>query len=348
MSELLQQPPFAGRDDALLLREMNALTQWHLQGCPEYRAVWPEWQAADSLAALPFLHVGLFKQHAWRTAGSGIVHQRLLKSSSTSNAGASQIVLDERSSALQAQSSAAILRDLLGDAQRPLLILDSASSLRQRGEVSARVTAAMSLHPLASEVNFLLAGSDAVESLNWTKLVEVCSRHRELLVYGFTWMLWLAWAKGEIPANAREALERTRVHFVHSGGWKKLDSLSVDRAQFDTALLATVGSGSAVLDFYGLVEQVGVIYPLCQAGFRHVPRWAAVLVREPWTLAPLTGTSGLLQLMNGLAWGAPYHNVLSEDLGTLVEGPCPCGRLGQRFHLIGRVPKAEVRGCANV
>jgi len=56
----------------------------------------------------------------------------------------------------------------------------------------------------------------------------------------------------------------------------------------------------------------------------------------------------VLQLMNTLAFGAPYHNVLTEDLGRVIEGPCQCGRSGQRFELSGRIPRTEVRGCANV
>jgi Acyl-protein synthetase, LuxE len=56
----------------------------------------------------------------------------------------------------------------------------------------------------------------------------------------------------------------------------------------------------------------------------------------------------MLQLLNVLAHGAPYHSVLTEDLGRLAEGQCPCGRPGRRFQLLGRVPKAELRGCANV
>ena len=56
----------------------------------------------------------------------------------------------------------------------------------------------------------------------------------------------------------------------------------------------------------------------------------------------------MLQLLNVLALGAPYHSVLSEDIGRLVEGQCPCGRGGRTFVLEGRVPKAELRGGADV
>jgi hypothetical protein len=52
--------------------------------------------------------------------------------------------------------------------------------------------------------------------------------------------------------------------------------------------------------------------------------------------------------MNVLAYGAPYHNILTEDLGQIELGSCPCGREGKRFTLLGRLPNADVRGCANV
>ena len=348
MSALLDLPPFAARDDARFLEEMNALSAWHLAGCADYRAVWPRWQNAARLDELPFLHAGIFKQQVWRTDGEGIAHQRTLKSSSTTQTGASMIALDERSSALQAQSSAAILRELLGAEARPLVILDHARSLQQRGEVSARIAAAMSLRPLATEMHFLLGEPDNAASLLWQRLGDLCAQHPRLIVYGFTWMLWTAWAQGDVPPEVRAQLAKTQVHFVHSGGWKKLEAARVDRAQFDRALLATVAPDSAVLDFYGLVEQVGIIFPLCREGFRHVPRWAAALVRDPWTLDPLDDAPGMLQLLNCLAHGAPYHSVLTEDLGRLVPGECGCGRAGQRFELLGRIPKSEIRGCANV
>ena len=347
MSRLLEEQPFTERDDATLLREMNELSRWHLEGCEGYRAVWPHFGEAKSFSELPFLHVGVFKHRVWRTSGDGVAHQRTLKSSSTSGT-SSQIVLDARSGVLQAQSSAAILKNLLGADRRPLLVFDDVKSLQQRGEVSARATAAMSLRPLSTEMHFLLSGSDSAQSLDWAKVRELCAMSPRLLIYGFTWMLWTGWAQGVMPEDVRAALARTQIHFVHSGGWKKLEALKVSREQFDAALLGTVAPGSGVLDFYGLVEQVGIIYPLCEAGYRHVPRWAAVLVRDPWTMQTLAGECGMLQLMNPLAFGAPYHNVLTEDMGRIVEGVCKCGRAGQRFELLGRMPKAELRGCANV
>jgi hypothetical protein len=243
-------------------------------------------------------------------------------------------------------SSEAILTDFIGADRTPLLILDHAASLRQR-DVSARVAAALSLRPFATELVFLLAASGRPESVRWDVVRDLASTHAHLRVYGFTSILWQAWGR-LVPAEVRSALRATRIDFVHSGGWKTLEAERVDRTDLDEALLRGLAEGSRVIDYYGLVEQVGMVYPLCEAGFRHVPVWADVIVRDPWTSNPLSTEIGMLQLLNVLAHGAPYHSVLTEDRGRIVAGDCACGRRGKRFALIGRVPKAEMRGCANV
>lgn len=345
MSELLSLPPYGPRDEATFLAEMSALTAHHLRGCAAYQRIWPEWQRADSVAELPWLHVGLFKLLQLRTEAEGLQHQRTLHSSSTSGQGASQVVLDARSARLQGQSSVAILQNFIGSERRPLVVLDSARALRS-AQMSARIAAALSLRPLASDMHFVLDDIQRPEGLHWRQLIDAIQEASGAILYGFTYLLWAAWA--DVPAEVRAVLRTKRLHFVHSGGWKKLESARVDHAAFAARLLADAGPGSAVTDYYGLVEQVGVIYPLCSEGYRHVPVWAEVIVRDPWSLQPLVDHPGQLQLMNPLAWGAPYHNVLTEDMARIVPGACACGRQGARFVLLGRMPKAEVRGCANV
>ncbi len=347
MSLLLQRGPFGQPDPALFLREMNDLTRHHLAGCPEYPRIWPGWAGADQVQDLPFLHVGLFKRLTLVTNRNGIAHGRHLFSSSTSGV-SSRIALDATSSRLQSESTRLILQDFLGSQPRPLLILDSAASLRRRGELSARTAAALSLQPLASGFTFLLEDAEDPSSLNLERLECALQNATELLVYGFSWMLWQAWGASAFPVHLRELLRRRRVCFVHSGGWKRLEALSVDSSTFDAGLLERAGPGSQVVDFYGLVEQVGMVYPLCQEGARHVPVWGDLLIRDSFTLECLEEGEGQIQLLNTIAFGAPYHSVLTEDLGRIIPGPCACGRQGKRFQLLGRIPNVEVRGCANV
>jgi hypothetical protein len=348
VSNLVGRPPYGPRDDEALLRELNALSRHHQKYCPRFARIWPDWSGSGRIEDLPYLHVGLFKRDDFMTDFPGVRRGRTLRSSG-SGGPVSRIALDEESSALQSGSAAAIFGDVLGPHTRPLLVLDRAQSLRERGGVSARLAAAMSLRPLASGIHFLFSGPEPDDRIDWNTVEAVLEGGAtELLVYGFTSILWDAWASRPIPAHLRPRLASTRIAFVHSGGWKRLESRQVDPRTLERELLATSGRGSRILDFYGLVEQVGLVFPLCEHGSRHVPVWADVIVRSAVSLDPLDRDAGLIQLLNVLARGTPSHSVLTEDLGRINPGPCPCGRSGKRFDLLGRVPKAELRGCSNV
>lgn len=345
MSKLLSRAAYDERDDRLLLEECQALVEYHKLHCPQYMSIVGD-QSIESLERVPFLHVGLFK-HLSLVSGLEVGQKgRLLNSSSTSGV-ASSIAMDTRSSELQAESSSKILGNFLGTDKRPLLILDSAKSLRSRN-VSARVAAAMSLRFLASKLSFLLDSASDPTSLRFEELRAALEESEEVVVYGFSWILWQAWAQQKFPDSIASLLKHCRVRFVHSGGWKKLESQRVTRKQLDETCIGKARRDSTVLDYYGLVEQVGVVYPLCEHGYRHVPRWAEIFVRDSYTLESVQDRRGQIQLINTLAWGAPYHSVLTEDMGIVHSDPCPCGRSGKRFSLLGRLPKSEIRGCSNV
>jgi hypothetical protein len=98
------------------------------------------------------------------------------------------------------------------------------------------------------------------------------------------------------------------------------------------------------------VENVGVIYPDCPCGNKHVPVFAEVIVRNPLTLEPVrAGEQGLVQVCSVLPTSFPGFLLLTEDIGEIVNyQDCPCGRRGTCFRFVKRMPKAEVRGCGNV
>jgi hypothetical protein len=348
MSNLLGRNPYGPRDNSVFLAEVNRLTAHHAAWCEPYGRMFGERpRPAANIEDVPYVHVGLFKRMDMITQAPDTKVVRSVLSSSTSGL-SSRVSLDALSSRLQSASVEAILRSFIGSAKRPLLILDSGNSLRRRDDFSARIMAALSLKPFATEVFFLLKDAQDPASFNFAQLECALRQSDDLLVYGFSWMLWLGWAEQVFPETLRNDLTKKIVHFVHSGGWKKLEEIRVEREQFDTRLISTANPASQVVDYYGLVEQMGIIYPLCEYGFRHVPVWGDVLVRDSWTGAVLDGGEGQLQLLNSITYGAPCHSVLTEDMGRLISGPCCCGREGKRFELIGRVPKAEIRGCANV
>jgi hypothetical protein len=105
-----------------------------------------------------------------------------------------------------------------------------------------------------------------------------------------------------------------------------------------------------IIDYYGMVENVGVVYPDCALGYKHVPAFAEVIIRDPLTLAPVeAGQQGLVQVCSVLPTSFPGFLLLTDDMGEIIgHDGCDCGRRGTHFRFLRRVPKVEVRGCGNL
>jgi hypothetical protein len=170
-----------------------------------------------------------------------------------------------------------------------------------------------------------------------------------VLVYGFTYILWKYLVKPLIAEKV--SLEMPKIHVLHSGGWKLLQEEAVDKKSFNDGVARVFGcSVDRVTDFYGMVENVGVIYPDCSEGNKHVPAFADVLVRNPLTLEQVSeGEQGIVQVCSVLPTSFPGNLLLTEDIAEIVSyDGCRCGRRGTCFRFVGRVPKAELRGCGNI
>ncbi len=104
-----------------------------------------------------------------------------------------------------------------------------------------------------------------------------------------------------------------------------------------------------VLDFYGMVEQVGTVLVDCPAGHKHAPAFADVLIRRPYTLAPAgLGEPGIIEVLSALPASYPGQALLTEDQGVMLGvDDCPCGRKGSYFRFVRRIEEAEVRGCGD-
>ena len=119
------------------------------------------------------------------------------------------------------------------------------------------------------------------------------------------------------------------------------------RKQCSTEQLARVFgcSPDRIVDFYGMVESVGVIYPDCSEGNKHGPVFGDVIVRNPLTLEPVAaGEYGIVQVCSVLPTSFPGHLLLTEDRAQVIAyDGCPW-ETGYQFpfcgtHSQGRAPR---------
>jgi hypothetical protein len=304
---------------------------------------------AEDYAELPYLPVSVFKWHDLCAVPPEAV-VRVLTSSATTSGTASRIFLDKSTSFRQSKALSRILMHFLGKHKRPLLVLDAESSNAAGDSLSARGAAIRGLAAFASEVVYALrdVGGELVPDVD--VLNDFAARHgeRDVLIFGFTYMVWI-----NTIARLRERgieLSLPRGVLLHSGGWKRLTELAVDKATFNRGVATTLGvPEKSVLDFYGMVEQVGVIFVDCEAGAKHTPAFAEATLRDVLTLAPVeVGQSGLIEVFSVLPTSYPGQALLTEDVGVLLGfDDCPCGRPGVYFRFRSRVEQAELRGCGD-
>jgi hypothetical protein len=218
--------------------------------------------------------------------------------------------------------------------------------------LGARGAAIQGLQPFANETTYCLGLNDQGDlTLDQDRLREFAKDRQdtELLVYGFTFILWNHLVKPLMAEGICLNLPKARI--LHSGGWKRLQDQAVEKSLFNEQLAQVCGcSPDRVVDFYGMVESVGVIYPDCPEGNKHAPGFGDVIVRDPLTLKPVAaGENGIVEVCSILPTSFPGNLLLTEDVATVIAyDGCPCGRRGISFRFAGRIPKAELRGCGNL
>lgn len=355
LSVLLERGPYGvpqAEKEQLLLERLNQLTSRHRARCVEYARLLAAFPGAEpagvkaheatSLAEVPYLSVGLFKSHRLSSVPEADVFKTLTSSGTTGQA-VSQIVLDRETARLQTLALAKIMSQLLGQQRLPMLIVDTPTVLSDRKRFSARGAGILGMMTFGRQHCYLL---DEEMRLDRPRLSTFLERHgaEPFLIFGFTFMVW-QYLYGEVEEGQ---LDLSQATLVHSGGWKKLSEQAVDRQEFRRCLGRRLGI-QRVHDFYGMVEQVGSVHLEGEDGFLYPPSFADVIVRDvsTWREARL-GEPGVIQVLSALPESYPGHAILTEDLGV-VHGvdDSQCGRFGKRFSVLGRVPRAELRGCSD-
>ncbi len=337
--------------ESLLLAELNALVDHHRAGCPGYRRILDATgyaAPATTLADLPWLPVSLFKTHLLSSVPTSEVF-KIMPSSGTTGQAVSRITLDRQTADLQSRALSQIMRTVLGPRRLPMIVIDSPNVVKDRAMFSARGAGVLGMIQYGRKHYYCL---DDDMRLDAAGLADFAARFagQPILLFGFTFMVWKHFL-AEIRRQ-RVDIDLSQGVLIHSGGWKRLADEAVGNAEFKAALREATGL-RRVHNFYGMVEQVGSVFLEGDDGLLVPPNFADVIVRDPRTWEPAPdGEPGLIEVLSVLPRSYPGHVLLTEDLGVVQPAGAggqhpPDGWHGKRLQVIGRVPKAELRGCSD-
>ncbi len=306
------------------------------------------------LAGIPAIPVHVFKAlgHKLSSVNKDLIKGKL--QSSATNGAPSTILLDKITARRQTRAMARVMVEILGAKRRPFCVLDIDPSSPNRGNLGARLAAVNGYLNFASTSNFFIDadGADAplefleTEFINYINGLE---RNTPIVIFGFTFVLYHTVFLNLKKRNLSLKLPKGS-QVIHIGGWKKLESQKVNKQTFNEVISNVLGiSVESITDIYGFTEQMGLNYPDCKFGWKHLSAYSELLVRNETDLSICpNGTAGLLQFLSPLQHSYPGNVVLTDDIGVAMDGICECGIEGKRFKVIGRAQKAEVRGCGDI
>lgn len=356
LNDLLQQPPYSLQDDEknriLLQIVKNQLDQavnnnHHLANLFSKLRIVPD--KIECLEDVPPLPVQMFKYFDLKTCPEDQV-VKVLRSSGTTTGTTSRVPLSKNTTINQIKALKSILKNYLGDKRRIFLVIDHEGINDPTLEFSARTAGVRGLSIYAKKTFYLMREENGRLILNLPVIEELLSQHQDedVYVFGFTYIIWSTFYKQVQEHNIRFNFKDVKI--FHSGGWKKLKSEQVSKEHFSDRIAQVFGTDrSDVLDFYGMAEQTGIIFVDCKYGHKHVPNFAQVIIRDPYTLKPCDHNElGMIEVLSTLSDSYYSQAILTEDMGyTVGTDDCPCGRKGRYFRFQSRIEKVEIRGCGD-
>jgi acyl-CoA synthetase (AMP-forming)/AMP-acid ligase II len=348
LDDLLTAPAFgptAAERETALGPVLDALTAHHLAASPGYAslvaAAFPGWSPSGRVADVPFVPIGLFKRRDLRSIPDDEVFKFLTSSGTTGEV--SRVALDRATARRQSRALALVMQHVLGTTRRPMLVIDAEAVVRDRRQLSARAAGVVGMMSFGRHHTFAL-DDDMRPRPDVVATFLADHAGQEVLVFGFTYMVW----RHLVQDLDGHDLDLQGATVVHSGGWKGMEAEGVTNDDFTRALRSRFGV-ARVCNFYGMAEQVGSVFVEGGDGLLHPSRFAEVVVRDPdtWEEQPV-GRPGVLQVLSAVPTSYPGHSILTEDLGVVetVDDPS-VEHGGKAFRVLGRVPRAELRGCSD-
>ena len=167
IDRVLSMPPYCQPPDErqaglleILKEELDYACQRHA-GYKNYIQHWPvDYRSAGQVADLPFLPVGILKANPPLSFVGPDEIKRTLTSSATTSQSPSRVVLDSPTARRMTKGVVTIVRDFIGPARRPYLVVDTPGFMGAGSALGARGAAIQGLQPFASETTYCLNLND--------------------------------------------------------------------------------------------------------------------------------------------------------------------------------------------
>ena len=337
------------KKSTIFLKSINKLTLHHYKNCKDYKKIIDNLKfkinSKKKLEDFPMIPVRMFKNFNLKSVSKNKIVKTLV-SSGTSGQNPSRIYLDKENAINQAKALKNIMESVLGKKRLPMLIIDQNPNLTDRLIFNAKSAAIYGFSLFGKNYCYLLNKNGDIDYRSLNNFLKKFSKEK-FFIFGFTSSIYenliCKLSSKLIYKNFQNGI------LLHGGGWKKLENLKINNQQFKQKLFNKTKIKN-IYNYYGMVEQTGSIFIECKkCGYFITSNFSDIIIRDRNFEVAKKGTKGLIQLLSLLPTSYPGHNILTEDIGEIVEEKyCKCGIKGKCFVVHGRAKEAEIRGCSDV
>ncbi len=352
INSLLKLDPFIidkSKRNKIIKNRIQLLTLHHSRFCKKYKKIIKNLKFKikknNKLENFPMLPVRLFKKFDFKSVPETKVVKKLV-SSGTSGQELSKIYLDKKNANNQVKVLGKIMSTILGNKRLPMLIIDKNPRILDRSIFSASVAAIYGFSIFGTNHCYILDKENNIDYESLNNFLDKFSKDK-FFIFGFTNLVYENLIK-KLSVNSIKSNFKNGV-LLHGGGWKKLEKMKISNQKFKKLLLKKIKLKN-IFNYYGLVEQTGSIFIECnKCGYFITSIFSDIFIRDKKLNVVQNGQKGLIQLLSLLPTSYPGHNILTEDVGQIIENDhCKCGFKGKHFLVYGRAEKAEIRGCSDV
>jgi len=352
METLLKFDPFSfdnKKKSKIIKEQIKLLTLHHYKFCKKYKKIIKNLKFniknSNKLEDFPMLPVRLFKKFDLKSVSENKIVKKLI-SSGTSGQERSKIYLDKKNAKNQTKVLGKIVSTILGNKRLPMLIIGQNPKILDRSTFNATAAAIYGFFIFGTNHSYLLDEENNIDYVSLNNFLKKYSKDK-FFIFGFT---------SSVYENLIKKLSNNLLKFnfkngvlLHGGGWKKLEKLKISNEQFKRKLFKKTKLKN-IYNYYGLVEQTGSIFIECnKCGYFITSVFSDIFVRDKKFNIVRNGEKGLIQLLSLLPTSYPGHNILTEDVGEIVDASnCKCGTQVKHFLVHGRAKEAEIRGCSDV
>lgn len=328
-----------------LIKKLDFLNKHHLKKSVEYKkiikSIYPNFSRGQKIENYPMLPVRLFKILELKSIKNKDIY-KIMHSSGTSESGLSKIFLDKKNAKNQIDVLNKVFSCSVFPKRLPMLVI-SRKPLLNSDTFNAQKAAILGFSLFSKKNFYLLDDNNKIDYEEFEKFKKYIKTD-PFFIFGFTSKIYDDFI---LKFKIKDKIFKNSI-LIHGGGWKKLENRKISNYKFKNLLFQKF-SIKDVYNYYGLIEQTGSIFfesPKC--GYFHTTIYSDIFIRDEKFNVLKNNQIGLIQLISSIPTSYPGHNILTEDLGKIIgEDDCKCGLKGKYFKILGRIPKAEIRGCSN-